>query len=457
LTLRKSGVSIYEQFRRTHPRSEALFRQAQATIAGGLTHDIRHLHPFPIYVDHARGSRKWDVDGHEFIDYWVGHGALMLGHGHPAMREAIAVQIDRGTHYGACHELEIRWAEQVLKLIPWVDRIRFVGSGTEATLLAIRLARAATGKGKIVKFEGHFHGWHDYAVVAVRPPFDRPVSAGVPQGVLDEILICPPNDWDTFMALASGRDDIAGVILEPAGGSCGTIPANYDFLARLREFTRAHGMVLIFDEVISGFRMAPGGAQQRYGVYADLTTLAKILAGGLPGGAVAGSAALMDQLAFRDDPAWNREERVGHAGTFNANPLSAAAGLATLPLLADGQVQIGADRATQMLRSGIADVIRVLGVDACVYGESSIANLFLGPHRHNLVLDRPDARPDHHLLMAHPNQEAYHRLRCALILHGVDFPLFHGWMSAAHSDEDIEKTIRAFEAAFRLMRDEGAF
>ncbi len=454
--MKKTETSIYEQFRRTQPRSEALFRRARAAIAGGLTHDIRHLHPFPIYVDRAYGSRKWDVDGHELIDYWVGHGALILGHGHPAVRGAISNQLDRGTHYGACHELEVQWAEQVLKLNPRAERVRFVGSGTEATLLAIRLARAATGRGKIVKFEGHFHGWHDYAAVAIRPPFDRPVSAGVPQGVLDEILICPPNDWDAFITLVSGRDDIASVILEPEGGSCGTIPTNHDFLRRLREFTRAQGIVLIFDEVITGFRLAPGGAQQRYGIYADLTTLAKILAGGLPGGAVVGSASLMDQLAFRDDPTWNREKRVWHAGTFNANPLSAAAGLATLLLLADGQIQIRADRAGEILRNGLTEVITTLGVDVCVYGESSIVNLFLEPHRHGLVFDRPDSQLDHHLLMDHPNQEAYHRLRCALILHGVDFPLFHGWISAAHSDEDIEKTILAFKAALRLMQNEGA-
>ncbi len=453
--MKKTGVPIDEQFRRAHPGSEALFRRARAVIAGGLTHDIRHLRPFPIYVDRAQGSRKWDVDGHELIDYWVGHGALFLGHGHPDVRQAIADQLGRGTHYGACHELEVRWAEQVLKLVPWVDRIRFVGSGTEATLLAIRLARAATGKSKIVKFEGHFHGWHDYAAAAVRPPFDRPVSAGIPQGVLEGILICPPNDWDAFLALTSGRDDIAGVILEPGGGSSGTIPADRGFLTRLREFTRAQGMILIFDEVITGFRFAPGGAQQRYEIYADLTTLAKILAGGLPGGAVVGSGVVMDQLAFRDDSAWNREDRVGHAGTFNANPLTAAAGLATLELLADGQAHTRADRAGQTLRTGIAEVIEKLGVDAYVYGESSIVNLFLGPHRHGLALDRPASQLDHRILMEHPDQEAYHRLRCALILHGVDLPLFHGWVSAAHSDDDLEQTIRAFEAAVRLLQAEG--
>jgi glutamate-1-semialdehyde 2,1-aminomutase len=452
----KTTVSIDERFRRAHPRSEALFRRAKAAIAGGLTHDIRHLRPFPIYVDRAVGSRKWDVDGHELIDYWVGHGALFLGHVNAAVQQAVASQLGRGTHYGACHELEVRWAEAVLKLIPWAERVRFVGSGTEATLLAIRLARAATSKDKIVKFEGHFHGWHDYAAAAVRPPFDRPISAGVPQGVLADLLICPPNDWDAFVALTSGRDDIAGVILEPGGGSSGTIPTDRGFLARLREFTRAQGMVLIFDEVITGFRFAPGGAQQRYEIYADLTTLAKILAGGLPGGAVVGGAVIMDQLAFRDDSAWNREDRVAHAGTFNANPLSAAAGIATLEQLADGQAQAKADRAGEILRTGIAEVIERLAVDATVYGESSIVNLFLGPGRHGLGIGRPVSGLDHRVLMGHPNLDAYHLLRCALILCGVDLPLFHGWISAAHSDEDLEKTIRAFEAAVRLIRDEGS-
>lgn len=451
----KTKVSVEEQFRRAHPRSEALFRRAKAAIAGGLTHDIRHLRPFPIYVDRAGGSRKWDVDGHELIDYWVGHGALFLGHANPTVQQAVGSQLGRGTHYGACHELEVRWAEAVLKLMPRAERVRFVGSGTEATLLAIRLARAATGKDKIVKFEGHFHGWHDYAVAGVRPPFDRPISAGVPQGVLAGLLICPPNDWDAFVALTSGRDDIAGVILEPGGGSSGTIPTDRGFLARLREFTRAQGMVLIFDEVITGFRFAPGGAQQRYEIYADLTTLAKILAGGLPGGAVVGGAVIMDQLAFRDDSVWNREDRVAHAGTFNANPLSAAAGIATLEQLADGQAQAKADRAGEILRAGIAEVIERLAVDAYVYGESSIVNLFLGPGRHGLGIGRPVSRLDHRVLMGHPNLEAYHMLRCALILHGVDLPLFHGWISAAHSDEDLEKTIRAFEAALRLMQGEG--
>ncbi len=292
---RRGRLSIEEQFRAAHPRSAALFQRAAKAIAGGLTHDIRHLRPFPIYVDRADGSRKWDVDGHELIDYWIGHGALILGHGRREVLRAVTGQIGNGMHYGACHELEVRWAEQVLKMMPRVERLRFVGSGTEATLLAIRLARAASGRDRIVKFEGHFHGWHDYAVAAVRPPFERPVSAGVPQGVLEGLVVCPPNNWDAFLAMTAGRDDVAGVILEPGGGSSGTIPTDRTFLGRLREFTRERGILLIFDEVITGFRFAPGGAQQRYEIYPDLTTLAKILAGGLPGGAVAGGAMVMDQ------------------------------------------------------------------------------------------------------------------------------------------------------------------
>jgi len=446
---------IEERFRAAHSRSAALFQRAVKAIAGGLTHDIRHLRPFPIYVDRAEGSRKWAVDGHELIDYWIGHGALFLGHGRREVLRALAEQIGKGTHYGACHELEVRWAEQVLKMIPRIERVRFVGSGTEATLLAIRLARAATGRDMIVKFEGHFHGWHDYAVAGVRPPFERPVSSGVPRPVLDGLLICPPNDWDAFLATTAGRDDIAGVILEPGGGSSGTLPIDRDFLGRLSAFTRERDILLIFDEVITGFRFAPGGAQQRYGIYPDLTTLAKILAGGLPGGAVAGGATVMDQLAFSDDPEWNRHHRVGHAGTFNANPLSAAAGFATLELLADGQAQVRADRAAEHLRTGFAEVIRRLGVDVHVYGESSVINLFLGPRRHGLSLDRPPAQLDHRLLMEHPDSDVYHRLRCALILHGVDLPLFHGWVSAAHSDSDVEQTVRAFEEAIRLLQEEG--
>ena len=187
--------AVLDTYRALHPKSAALYERARAVIPGGITHDGRHLTPFPVYVDRAQGSHKWDVDGHEYVDYWMGHGALFLGHCHPAVVKAIQEQAARGTHLGACHELEVRWAELVSKLIPSAEMVRFTMSGTEATHLALRIARAYTGRPKVVKFQGHFHGWHDGVVAAVNPPYDVPMSAGVPsRGPRPGCCSCPPND-----------------------------------------------------------------------------------------------------------------------------------------------------------------------------------------------------------------------------------------------------------------------
>src|SRR5437016_2928061 len=305
-------MTIQEEYRAKHPRSAALAERARAAIPGGITHDIRHLAPFPTYIDRASGTRKWDVDGHEYVDYWMGHGALFLGHCHPAVVRAVQEQVARGTHVGASHELEVRWAELVNGLVPCAELTRFTMSGTEATHLAMRVARAATGRTKILKFTGHFHGWHDGAVAAVNPPYEVPMSAGIPGATLDQVVICPPNDIKS-VEVALQRGDVA------AGGQSGTTPTIPGYLQELRSLTTKHGVVLIFDEVITGFRYAPGGAQAYFGVTPDLTTLAKIVAGGLPGGALCGRRELMSMLTFRGDPDWDRSQRVAHAGTFNAN------------------------------------------------------------------------------------------------------------------------------------------
>src|SRR3989475_47596 len=217
-------MTIHETFRAKHPKSAALAERARAAIPGGITHDIRHLKPFGVYVDRAAGTRKWDVDGNEYIDYWMGHGALFLGHCHPTVVKAVQAQMARGRHRGACHELEVRWAELVTHLIPCAELVRFTMSGTEATHLAMRVARAYTGRSKIVKFTGHFHGWHDGAVAGVNPPYEVPMSAGVPGSILDQVAICPSNDIKAVQ-IALERGDVAAVILEPAGGPAGTAPA----------------------------------------------------------------------------------------------------------------------------------------------------------------------------------------------------------------------------------------
>ena len=435
---------VHETYRALHPRSAALWERARAVIPGGVTHDGRHLTPFPIYVERAQGSRKWDVDGHEYVDYWMGHGALFLGHCYPAVVTAIQAQAARGTHLGACHELEVRWAELISRLIPSAEMVRFTMSGTEATHLAMRIARAYTGRSKVVKFHGHFHGWADGVVAGVNPPFDVPMSAGVPAGVLEQVLLCPPNDIKAVEGLLQ-RGDVAAVILEPAGGQAGTTPTIPGYLQELRGLTERNGVVLIFDEVITGFRYAPGGAQAYFGVTPDLTTLAKIVAGGLPGGAVVGKKPLMSMMAHRGDPVWDRAQRVAQNGTFNSNPLCAAAAIATLEAVSDGSLHARANKAGDELRAGLGEAMKRAGVPGAVFGEASIYHVSFEGRPGLAGFDRPR------------RGDLYHLLRCALLNNGIDWSNYHGWISAVHTAEDLARTVAGYEKAFAAMAADGAF
>jgi glutamate-1-semialdehyde 2,1-aminomutase len=437
-------MSIVDTYRATHPKSAALSERARKAIPGGITHDIRHLTPFPLSIDRARGSHKWDVDGHEYIDYWMGHGALFLGHCHPAVVEAVQAQVARGTHLGASHELEVRWAELVNRLVPSAELTRFTMSGTEATHLALRVARAFTGRGRIVKLTGHFHGWHDGVMTGVNPPYDVPNTAGVPGATLDQVVLCPPNDVKAVETVLD-RGDIAAVILEPAGGQSGTTPTIPGYLQELRAATTKHGTLLIFDEVITGFRYAPGGAQEYFGVTPDLTTLAKIVAGGLPGGALCGRRDVMSMITFRGDATWDRASRVAHAGTFNANPLSAAAAIATLEQCVDASLQARASKLGEELRRGIGEAMKRAGAPGACYGEASIYHVSFEGKPGLAGFDRPRKGTQ------------YHTLRTALINHGVDCSMNHGWVSSVHTDDDISRTVAAYEAAFKDMVADGAF
>jgi len=436
--------TVLETYRARHPRSAALWERARQVIPGGITHDGRHLKPFPIYVNRAQGSRKWDVDGHEYVDYWMGHGALFLGHCHPAVVQAIQAQAARGTHLGACHELEVRWAELIAKLVPSAEMVRFTMSGTEATHLALRIARAYTGRPKVVKLHGHFHGWHDGVVAAVNPPFDVPMSAGVPTGTLDQLLLCPPNDIKAVAGLLQ-RGDVAAVILEPAGGQSGSTPTIPGYLQELRSLTERHGVVLIFDEVITGFRYAPGGAQAYFGVIPDMTTLAKIVAGGLPGAAVVGKRTIMSMMAHRGDPVWDRSERVAQNGTFNSNPVCAAAAIATLEIVADGALHARANKLGDELRAGLAEVMKRVGAPGTAFGEASIYHVSFEGKPGLAGFDQPR------------RNDLYHLLRCALFNSGIDSSNYHGWVSAVHTEQDIERTLAGYEQALAAMAADGAF
>ena len=449
-------MTIDEEYVATRAGSGRLYREALEVFPSGVTHDSRYFQPFPIYITHAQGSKKWDVDGHEYIDYWSGHGALMLGHNHPELVAAAVAQLQKGTHYGACHDLEVRWGQLVCDMVPCAERVKLLSSGTEASMMALRLARAYTGRTKILKFEGHFHGWHDYVTAGVRPPFDIPTSVGIPKEVLGTVVVVPPNDIRSVQAVLRGQD-VAAVILEPAGASTGLIPTRPGFLAELREVTRQTGTLLIFDEVVTGFRMAPGGAQEYYGVIPDLCILAKALVGGLPGGAIAGRKDIMALFEFSDDAQRNRTRRIAHPGTFNANPLAAAVAVANLQILSRGRENVYQHtyRMGDMLRTGMNEVIKRHSLPGCVYGETSVFKIALGQKFADLTVERAMSGTYDHTKLVTGMGPLGGKFRRAMLLEGVDLPGTGGLIMAAHTSEDIERTITAFDRALGRLKAEG--
>jgi len=450
--------TIAETYRTLHPASERLNAEARGVFPDGVTHDNRFYGPFPIYVDHAQGSRKWDVDGREYVDLVMGHGALLLGHARPEVVTAVQEQAAKGSHYGAASELEVRWGQLVQRLIPAAERVRFTSSGTEATLMAMRLVRAYTGKDTIIKFEQHFHGWHDYASIGAFASAGAQSAAGIPAATAGTVRVLPANDPAVVEQVLATDATIAGMILEPTGASMGVAPVYPEFLRALRDLATRYDVPLIFDEVVTGFRTAPGGAQAKFGVTPDVTTLAKILAGGLPGGAVVGRADIMGMIEHRDG-AWNASRRVAHPGTFNANPLSAAAGVAALTLVAAGEDNRRAEAVAQKLRDGFNGVLDRLGVPGCAYGVSAMLHFRLGAPCGALGEGPGCDRIWCHLGAAEVRagltatvQEA---LKLAMLNHGVDLLGRTAIVSSAHTDADIEFTTGAFEAAVLDLVSDG--
>jgi glutamate-1-semialdehyde 2,1-aminomutase len=418
-------------------------------LPSGVTHDSRFLRPFPIYANRAAAARKWDVDGHEYIDYVMGHGALLLGHNYPTVAEAAAEQLSRGTHYGASHELEIAWAEEVVHLVPSAELVRFTSSGTEATLMALRLARAFTGKPALIKFDRHFHGWHDY--VAASSKYASAAPAGVPAATMGLVAVVSP-DIEAVRRTLSERDDIGAIIVEAAGAGSGTVPIPAGFLRDLRALTAERGIVFIMDEVVTGFRWAPGGVQAIEGVVPDLTTLAKILAGGFPGGAVAGKREIMDQLSF--PPAGTKAEKVGHPGTFNANPLSSAAGVACLREIAGGDHQAKASDLAARLRAGMNGELCRLGIPGYVYGQSSEFRVVLAG---TSVPEATDYSPHDlplKLLEDGMPAERQRQMTLGLLNRGVHFFGNGGMTSSVHTAAEVDRTVEAWADTLVELRDE---
>jgi glutamate-1-semialdehyde 2,1-aminomutase len=308
---------------RTH-KSLEFFNRAAALLPGGTTYQIRFFKPYPIYVTRAKGVNVWDVDGNQYVDYWMGHGAHIMGHSPDFVVKAVNEAALNGTHLGYPNTLEVEYAELLTKVIPNAEMVRFSNSGTEANMYAVRLARAYTGRKYIVKVEGGWHGGYDALHVGVNPPFEGPESLGLPEEYIKYTLVVPYNDLNALERALSSHD-VAAVIIEPVPGSGGCIEPQPNYLRGVRELTMRYGSLLIFDEVITGFRLALGGGQEYFNVKADIVTLGKIIGGGYPGaGAIASTSEIMELLNQVKRP--NARARSFHGGTFTGNVITLTAG-----------------------------------------------------------------------------------------------------------------------------------
>lgn len=438
------------------PRSRALFERAKGLLPSGIVHDSRRTLPYGLYGDRGLGSHKWDVDGNEYVDYYGGHGSLLLGHQHPQVVEAMQKQLTKGLHLATSHELELDWAQLICEMLPSAERVRFTASGTEATQLAMRLARAATGRTQIVRFQTHFHGWHDQVSFGVNDHLDGSPAVGVLREVANNTALMRPNDVADLEQLLATRKNVAAVMLEPIGSSSGALPTPPEVLGALREMTRRHNVLLIFDEVVTGFRVAPSGAQGYYGVVPDLTTLAKIVAGGMPGGAVAGRKDILDWLDFEASAAAKRE-RINHQGTHNAHPVSAAAGIETLRIVRDKDVCERASVTAARLRKAMNEVLEEEGVPWAVYGEHSFFHIHSNPKGDAIRPTTFDASTLTIDALKGKNEAMLGKLRLAMLNNGVDLKGWRGGIvSAAHTDADVEFTLDAWRKSLRAMKEEGA-
>jgi glutamate-1-semialdehyde 2,1-aminomutase len=420
-------------------RSKARIAAAANLVPGGVNSNFRAgISPTPLVVERAEGPYLFDADGNRLIDYYLGMGPMILGHSPKIVTDAIRAQLDKGLLFAAQSEIEYEAAALVAKLVPCAERVRFNCSGSEAVQAAFRLARAATGKPTIVKFEGHYHGWFDNVSFSVAPtaeamgPADAPAHVGGtigmdPQaGASLDVLV-----WNDLERLDKrlARGDVAGVIMEPAMCNTSAIHPRAGYLEGARKLCDAHGVVLIFDEVITGFRVAPGGAQALFGVTPDLAVFGKAIANGLPVAAIAGKAAILDLVSTR---------KVMHGGTYNSHPLGMAATVATLSALADGTAHAFVRRQGEKLMRGISEILERRQIAARVQGFPAIFHVGLGrraaieSYRDTLDLDKA----------------AYVRLTAAMVRRGVRALERGAWfLSTEHDDAVVSRTLEVFEDA----------
>ena len=412
-------------------KSKRLYERAKRVLPAGVSYFLRCIEPYPFYTAKAKGSKLYDVDGNSYIDVWNGHYSLILGHSHPRVMRQVKRQLDQGSHYGTAHELEIALAEQVKRMVPGVEMTRFSSSGTEAMMYAARLARTVTGRSQIGKFEGGWHGGYDALHVAVKQPFDLPESNGLTPGSVQDTVVLPYNNAEKAQEILK-HNKLAAVLVEPVLGSGGCIPAQKDFLKELKELCTNSGTLLMFDEVITGFRLAPGGASEFFGIKPDIHVFGKILGGGFPIGAIAASEEIMEHVNPLKYP---RPKFSFHGGTFTGNPVTMTAGLETLRILQDGKVINQLNRKGDKVRKQLKDVFARNGLDVQVTGVSSLWHTHFTKEK---IVDSNNA--------ARADKEKLKKYHMHLIENGVFFlPGKTGALSTAHTEDDLDKLVSETE------------
>jgi glutamate-1-semialdehyde 2,1-aminomutase len=416
-------------------KSREMFEKARQYLPGGVSSPVRAIKPYPFYTKEASGSHITDVDGNSYIDYCLAYGPALLGHAHPGLREAIEQQLERGWLYGTPTEAEFTLAEKIVALYPGIDMLRFVSTGTEATMSAIRAARGFTGRNKFVKIEGGFHGAHDAVLVKAgsgATTLGKPDSLGIPADFTKYTLQVPFNDTEALTDLLASGDprsrDIAAVIMEPVMGNVGPVLPEEGYLQEVRKLTEENDVLLIFDEVITGFRLAPGGAQEYYGVTPDMTTLGKIIGGGLPIGVFGGKQEIIEMIAPSGP--------VYQAGTFSGHPLSVAAAHAVLDILQKEDVHSRLNATGDRLRAGLADIVADKRPGYSVSGIASMFKVFFGN------------RPRNYQDVLKCDKEGYFRFFHRMLDAGIFLPPSQfetNFLSLAHTEEDLEKTLEAYE------------
>lgn len=425
-------------------RSKELFAASLKHIPGGVNSPVRAFRAVggePFFVDRAKGAHIWDVDGNDYIDYVGTWGPAILGHAHPGIIQAVQSAAERGTSFGIPNPYEPRMAELIKELFPSVDKVRMCNSGTEACMSAIRVARGFTGRDKIIKFDGCYHGHSDSLLVKAGSgalTFGNPDSAGVPKEFTQHTIVLPYNDLDAVcQAMEANPGQIAGIILEPVVGNAGLILPKDGFLEGLREVTKQHDSLLIFDEVMTGFRVAPGGAQQLFSIVPDLTCLGKIIGGGLPVGAFGGRADVMDCLAPLGP--------VYQAGTLSGNPLAMAAGIVALEALKSGEVHQRLDQLGNRLEKGMKKAAERANLDVTLQRCGSMFCGYFGDHP---VINLSDAMKCNRDLFTR-----YFHGMLERFVYVAPSQFETGFLSVAHSEEDIDRTIEAAEQSMKCIKN----